>query len=302
MSFSTRPLRQLACHNGPVHCVTYSAGLGQYALTGCADRLVRLFKPSTGGLIQTYDAHGHAVLDLSVAADNARFASVGGDRAVFVWDVATARTLRRFNGHDGRVNAVAWGGEGGSVVVSGGFDTTVRLWDCKAQTGKAIMILDEARDSVSAVLVEGHEIISGSVDGRVRVYDLRMGMVYVDVVGQPVTSLTQTKDAAALLVSTLDSTMRLFDKSSGQLLQAYRGHKNTEYRVRACLARNDAIVISGSEDGSVRAWDLLEGKEVSHLDEGVHGGKVVTAVAATDGRKEWLSAGVDGTVQVWGME
>ena len=47
--------------------------------------------------------------------------SVGGDKTVFLWDVATAKTLRRFGGHLARVNACAFGGEGGSVVVSGEF-------------------------------------------------------------------------------------------------------------------------------------------------------------------------------------
>ncbi|KAI9844592.1 MAG: hypothetical protein M1838_002101 [Thelocarpon superellum] len=279
---------------------------GSTALTGCSDRLVRLFNPTTASLVQTYDAHGHSVLDVAVAGDNARFASVGGDRAVFIWDVANARTLRRFNGHEGRINAVAWGGEGDSVVVSenwqadttswgseGGFDKTVRLWDFKAQgSTKAMMVLDDARDSVACLLVAGHEICTGSVDGRVRVYDLRMGMVYVDVVGQPVTSLRQTKDNATLLVSTLDSTLRLLDKGNGHLLQSYRGHSNTEYRVRSAMACHDAYVVSGSEDGTIYVWDMLEGKVVKRL-SGAHGGKVASAVAVNDGRREWLSVGVD---------
>lgn len=68
--------------------------------------------------------------------------------------------------------------------VAGSFDSTVRIWDCKSQSTKPIQVFEEARDSVSSVLVAGHEIIAGSVDGRVRIYDLRMGMVYVDVVGR----------------------------------------------------------------------------------------------------------------------
>lgn len=71
------------------------------------------------GLVQSYSAHGYEVLDLAVTDDNARFASVGGDKLVFLWDVATARTLRRWSGHFGRVNCVGFGGEGDSVVVSG---------------------------------------------------------------------------------------------------------------------------------------------------------------------------------------
>jgi len=59
------------------------------------------------------------VLDLAVAEDNARFVSVGGDKTVFLWDVQTANTLRRFNGHAGKVECCAFAGEDDSVVVSG---------------------------------------------------------------------------------------------------------------------------------------------------------------------------------------
>lgn len=67
---------------------------------------------------------------------------------------------------------------------AGSLDSTVRIWDCKSQSTKPIQVFEEARDSISSVLVAGHEIIAGSVDGRARIYDLRMGMVYVDVVGR----------------------------------------------------------------------------------------------------------------------
>ena len=49
---------------------------------------------------------------------------------------------------------------------------------------KPIQVLDEARDSVSSLHVVGHEIVSGCGDGRMRVYDLRMGMIFVDVIGR----------------------------------------------------------------------------------------------------------------------
>ena len=58
------------------------------------------------------------MLDIAITDDNARFASVGGDRQVFLWDVTQGKTLRRWVGHAGRVNTVDFGGEG-SVVVSG---------------------------------------------------------------------------------------------------------------------------------------------------------------------------------------
>ena len=70
------------------------------------------------------------------------------------------------------------------MVASGSYDATVRLWDCKSQSTKPIQVLEEAKDSVSSLHVVGHEIVTGSVDGRMRVYDLRMGMIFVDVIGR----------------------------------------------------------------------------------------------------------------------
>jgi len=77
---------------------------------------------------------------------------------------------------------VNFGGEDDSVIVSGSYDATVKFWDCKSHSVKPIQVLEEARDSVSSLHVVGYEIVTGSVDGRMRVYDLRMGMKFVDVI------------------------------------------------------------------------------------------------------------------------
>ena len=114
------------------------------------------------------------------------------------------------------------------------------------------------------------------------------------LIGRPesITSVQQTKDGNAVLVSTLDSTIRLMDKGNGQLLQSFTGHKNSKYRIRSCLGLADSVVISGSEDGQLYAWDVLEGTVIEKLE--AHDSKVASAVTCNGVRKEWASAGVDG--------
>ena len=46
------------------------------------------------------------------------------------------------------------------------------------------MTLSEARDSISTLTVLDHEIITGSIDGKVRNYDIRMGVLSEDVIGR----------------------------------------------------------------------------------------------------------------------
>jgi mitogen-activated protein kinase organizer 1 len=66
--------------------------------------------------------------------------------------------------------------------------------------------------------VSGYEIASGSADGHLRLYDIREGRLFVDYIGESVTSVTLTDDKQACLVSSMDGFVRMFDKSNGTLL------------------------------------------------------------------------------------
>lgn len=101
-----------------------------------------------------------------------------------------------------------------------------------------------------------------------------------------------TKDGNAILMSTLDSNIRLFDKGNGQLLKTYAGHANSKYRIRSCLGAADSLVLSGSEEGILYIWDILTGDILQTLK--AHDGKVASAIAWSESRKEWASAGTDG--------
>ena len=74
----------------------------------------------------------------------------------------------------------------------------------------------------------------------------------------PVTSVVPTQDSQTVLVTTLDSHLRLMDMSTGKLLNDFSGHANTAYRCRGCFEHGEASVICGDESGKVWAWDLLD--------------------------------------------
>jgi len=125
--------------------------------------------------------------------------------------------------------------------------------------------------------VRGCEILAGSVDGRVRGYDVRMGRVVTDVLGASVTSLCLSRDGRTVLVGTLDSKVRLMDREGGACLKTYgdAGWRNEELRVQSVLGGKERFVIAGDEltapgaegevDGRVWVWDVLTGKMVAKI-------------------------------------
>ena len=82
------------------------------------------------------------------------------------------------------------------------------------------------------------------------------------------------------------------DKMNGQMLQSYQGHTNCDLRIRSSLGLADSMMVSGSEDGSICVWDLLESNPVERIN--AHEGKIAIASTFNGTRKEWASAGADG--------
>lgn len=227
------------------------------------------------------------------AHDNVKFASSGGDRSVFVWDVATAQTTRRLTGHMGKINAVEFNDDA-SVVASGTLfrhfmvlksstdsrkarltplydygiygmsSLAIGAWpkpqdaSIRSQSRQPIQTLDNARDAIQSLHVGNTYILTGSVDGHIRTYDLRKGELRADYLGHPVTSVVPTQDGSTALVSTLDSHVRLMDLQTGAMLNDFKSHRAAEYRVRACFGHGEATVICGDENGQIWAWDLVD--------------------------------------------
>ena len=266
-----------------------------YVLTGGHDRLINLYNTQTGSYVSTYTGHSWPVYDLSLS-HTGNFLSAGGDRALFYWDAAAHRVLRKFTGHSQRLNAVTFGGSGDCVAISASYDRTVRVWDLKASGRFPIQILDEAQDSVSAVQVSGPMIITSSVDGHVRQYDIRTGHLLVDNVQEPVTNVCYTQDRLAYLATCLDSRQRLFDSATGVLLNEYEGHQNNQYRIKSSFFHNDALVVGGSETGEIFFWNLVTARIVRRL-SAAHKQSITTVV--THKGQKLLTTSLDGTSIIW---
>lgn len=265
-------------------------------MSGGYDKQIILWNPHQNKLIKAFKGHGYQIMDLAIAHDNGSFVSGGGDKQPFLWDVGTGTVIRKFRGHDQTINAVAFSADS-SIAASASYDRSTKLWDCKSRSIDPIQVLEGATDSVTAVTIGQEEIWTVSVDGSLRTYDLRMGQLRTDHTGQPLTSLSISKDERMALLSCLDSKLRIIDLSDGALLAEFGGHHNGEFKLDSIFLHGEAFVASGSEDGKVYTWNI-ESAQVSSIQ--AHD-RMVSGLSAHPDGGYLLTCSADTTIKMWSI-
>jgi WD40 repeat protein len=153
-------------------------------------------------------------------------------------------------------------------------------------------------DTVRAVAVsnDGSRIVSGGLDGTVRIWDEVGGME----VGEPrrgheggVFSVAISSDGSSIVSGGLDGMVRLWDTASGKSVgKSLCGRGSRVHSV--AFSADGSRVVSGGTDCTVRIWDAQsDGTAVAPRQE--HDGRV-SSLAASDTRV--VSGGNDGTVRV----
>ena len=213
--------------------------------------------------------------------------------------------------HDGGVDAVAVGvRRGRPVIVSGGDDETVRVWDL--ESGEPVLGPltghDGPVDAVAVGVRRGRPVIvSGSADRTVRVWDLGSG----EPVLGPLTGHDGAVGAVAVGVrrgrpvivsGSADRTVRVWDLESGEPVLGPLSHDGRVGAVAVGVRRGRPVIVSGSWDDTVRVWDLESGEPVLGPLTGHDGWVDAVAVGVRRGRPVIVSGSGDQTVRVWGLE
>jgi WD40 repeat protein len=129
-ALNEEPVRDVKGHTQRIRALAFSPDGTRLASAG-EDRAARIWDVSNGQLEAELATPGAKVMSLAYI-DRDRVATGGTDNTIRVWDLVTRRELAVLEGHTGTVAALdAQNG----VLVSGSFDTTVRIWSIDAAQG-----------------------------------------------------------------------------------------------------------------------------------------------------------------------
>jgi WD40 repeat protein len=270
---------------------------GRRAVSGSADRTVRVWDLASGRCTAALEGHTDYITSVALTSDGRRAVSGSADRTVRVWDLASGRCTAALEGHTHWVTSVAMTREG-RTAVSASEDGTVRVWDLSG--GRCTALLEGHADRVRSVAVagDGRTAVSGSSDGTVRVWDLASGRCTTALKGHTasVWGVAVAGDGRTAVSGSSDGTVRVWDLSGGRCTAALEGH--THWVQSVAVAGDGRTAVSGSADRTVRVWDLASGRCTAALEGHTHW---VRSVGATGDGRTVVSGSYDRTVRVWDL-
>jgi len=170
--------------------------------------------------------HSHFISQVKLTGDS-RFAfSSSWDGYVRLWNMATGRTISKLVGHEKDVLSVDLSPDDRQII-TGGLDKNIKIWNTRSEC-KHTVDSNQHTDAVSCV------------------------------------RFFQQKQPSICVTASWDKTIKVWDNTYMSLMYTFKGHSAQITTID--LVENSNYLASGSRDGKVMVWDIIEGKWCTQMD------------------------------------
>ncbi|MBP88292.1 MAG: hypothetical protein CMJ64_16515 [Planctomycetaceae bacterium] len=300
----------------PIYSIAISPD-GQYAAAGRANQIFLYHVPSKRAVgrltdpalleTETYDKPGVAHMDLvqslRFSPDSELLAS-GGYRNVKLWKRSRNAHKVDLAGVESPVKALAVSADG-KWAAMGEESGKVRLYELPS--GKLVRTLEAHAGAASGVAfsTDSTKLVSGGQDKKFKVWNVADGAVAGEVeTPAPINAVAFVTDSTQIASGGADNIIRIWALPPGEAaaeppkpVKELAGHGGPVTSLAALLPTG-AQLLSGSQDGTARVWDVNAGNAVKNMN---HGGPVTGVAVRLDGQR-FASAGANNIAKLWAAD
>ncbi|BAJ26000.1 MULTISPECIES: TIR domain-containing protein [Kitasatospora] len=296
-----RPLHTLTGHAGRIYTLAFHPD-GDLLASGDTEGQVRLWNPLDGTALERPDDSTGKIYQVAFDEAGTRLAASDSDGGVRIWRVTrhspdqrggrhrVVPLRRQPPEHRGSVWACRFrpgagrgGAETDALLVTGGNDGLVRLWDPASGRSRQLLRGHGRRIGSLSFSGDGTLLAAGGNDGVVRLWEPATGRRVRELTGRSsrLVSAEFSPEDAVLATATNDGDLCLWNARTGEYLREM--DVETEHVWAEGFSADGALVATANDDDTVRIWYRRTGAHLTTLRE--HRGRVRSIAFTPDGRR-----------------
>jgi WD40 repeat protein len=217
-------------------------------------------------------------------------------RRFWVWDLRTGRPRLHGTSHGAEIDALAFAGDGGSIISGDLLWNLVQSDVPSGQVRNTSALKADTSTITHACSADGRWCVSGQ-QGRLDIRDVERWQVVHTFRTGVIRGVAISDDGAWVAAARVPRDVDLWDRQSGQH-RPLTGHTVDVSRV--AFAPGGRLLASADFGGSVRLWDTASGREVKAFDPGQDEG--VTSLAFSPDGRTLATGGADETIWLWDVD
>ncbi|PGH01542.1 hypothetical protein AJ79_07890 [Helicocarpus griseus UAMH5409] len=230
---------------------------------------IQVFDVNSRAILKTWREHKQPVWVTQFSpADPTALISASDDRTVRLWDLPSESSVRTFAGHGDYVRAGGFmGGErgqGGNLLMSGGYDGLVKVWDSRA-AGRAVMTFKMAGAVESVLAMEAGTTLLASAENAIGVLDVVAGkpLKVIRSHQKTVTALAAASGGKRVVSGALDGHVKVFETTGWNVVggSKYPSPILSLGVITAGADREDKHIAVGMQSGLLSLRTRLSGAQ-----------------------------------------
>lgn len=258
--WDAKTCERLQSLEGEAGSVCYSPD-GKYIVS--TSWTAQIWDAESGEKKQVLDGHSGFVNSASYSPDGKFIVTASNDSTVCLWNVETGSKLRTFVGHTGKVNSAIFSPDG-KCIVSASDDETVRVWDINTNGENPVKSI--YLPYYYYAFSDDGELVVSTEGNIIELWGSKSGEKLQEFIGHTnswIESIAFSSDKQCLVSAALDSTIQIWDITSGAALHVFKEENDFPREVVFSKDGKHIANVAGSE---VHVWDVMSEKIVQCID------------------------------------